>query len=1193
MKAKVLVAAVVLSLAMAPMAYADDAYDLNGSSKGQVLDSVIVKEGASASSASVAGDVADGDMLAAASVVASGNCGETNDYYTGEALPGDNVKWTLYDDNSLVLSGTGRTDFYNESDSFWGFGSPVPGWYDYRESITKITVGNGITSIGSALFAHTAITSITLPGSIKEIDQIAFIGCANLTTVNLNVGLETIGSDAFANTAVTSLYLPKTVKTIHPSNFSSGMTSVGYKHGIDLANVTIDPANTHMGFIDGALYTNGMKTLTAVPNGFSGEFVVPAGVTEIDEEAFEGKGLTGITIPDSVTKIGAAAFNISQLTELTIPDSVTELGRSVCQSTPVVKAKIGSGVKDLGMNSLFTSCESLKEVEFSEGLEKVSDRSFGGCISLEEVKLPNSVKVIGEDAFNGCDVLSSVELGPNVEEIGDKAFANDPLLTKIDLPDGLKTIGTAAFYNTGIKEIVVPDSVTSIGVDAFPENAKITIPDTLVKKPDGSYKSRDLVTVLLYEVTNGQTEARSMLSLVNAFRTGSEAWYWNDTDTEKVQVSGLANLTYDYDLEAAAQVRAAEIAALFSHTRPDGRDCFSAVTEGTFYAQGENIAYGQPTAADVVEAWKETNEDYSGQGHRRNMLSENFNAIGVGHVVINGIHCWVQEFGYTNSPNTTKPTAKDGKEKVTIAIENDKVISHGDVTLSWTEKNLETGESTAVPNVSVTDVAFDVNEEVGRIGTATVQSVWTSKDKKIATIHNERVVAGDNRVITTIATKVFGEEKTAKVLVGIADFKNLNSAIAKAEGSPYADEVTISTDGTDVPRSKKWVTASAQKDLADALAAAKKVAADQLATQEQVNAAASKLNAAMTAYVPKAGTKEGKVLPTPTPVDPDNPDKPLAPAKWTRLAGNNAFETMAAIIDEGEFKAGGTVVLASLEGYWDALTAAGIAGLEEAPVIMSLPTGLSPQATAQLAKLAPEKIIVCGGTYWLPDELLTQAAAAAGTNPDVVRLAGDNAALTAGQIASYGKGNWSDTAIVATAGTFQDALAAAPVSYAMGMPIFLAQFDFAAEKGYITADTIAAMKASGIKQCYIAGGTYWLPKSITNDLNASGIQVLGQLGGDTAVETSVAIAKLATSDFGLSANGMGVADVRAHYDALASAAFCGRVGSVLVLVRDEKIAVASAFASEHAPEIAVGFVFGGANSVSDAALSAFGAATKH
>ena len=57
---------------------------------------------------------------------------------------------------------------------------------------------------------------------------------------------------------------------------------------------------------------------------------------------------------------------------------------------------------------------------------------------------------------------------------------------------------------------------------------------------------------VIIEPVFNQTEARSMLDSINAFRTGSDAWYWNSSNTEKVQATGLGELVYDYDLEKVA-----------------------------------------------------------------------------------------------------------------------------------------------------------------------------------------------------------------------------------------------------------------------------------------------------------------------------------------------------------------------------------------------------------------------------------------------------------------------------------------------------------------------------------------------------------------------------------------------------------------------------------------------------------------
>ena len=414
------------------------------------------------------------------------------------------------------------------------------------------------------------------------------------------------------------------------------------------------------------------------------------------------------------------------------------------------------------------------------------------------------------------------------------------------------------------------------------------------------------------------------------------------------------------------------------------------------------------------------------------------------------------------------------------------------------------------------------------------------------------------------------------------DTNALDEAIAEADKA--AQQSKVSTDGTDIDRTDKWATQKDVDDLAGAIEAARDVMANPTSTKAQVDKATKTLVSATKVFLKtlKPGTRQ---------------DEPPAPTDfaWTRLAGpagTGALDTMAAIIDAGNFQKGGTVVLASLEGYWDALTAAGIAGLENAPVVVTPQTELDAKSAEVIKQLAPSKIVICGGTYWISDSVVAQAVTAAGTNPPYVRLSGDNAAVTAAKIAEYGIRKWSNTAIVATAGTFQDSLAAAPVSYAQGMPIFLAQYDYATETGYITDDTIKAMKAVGITQCHIVGGEYWLPMSVHTALEKGGIKVLAQLGGASAVETSGMVADLAVSTFGMNANEMGAANVMQHYDALACAAFCGQNNSVLVLVRDGNCSVADSFVAPHAGEISHGYVFGGTASVSDASMKALEDAAK-
>lgn len=104
--------------------------------------------------------------------------------------------------------------------------------------------------------------------------------------------------------------------------------------------------------------------------------------------------------------------------------------------------------------------------------------------------------------------------------------------------------------------------------------------------------------------------------------------------------NGLSALTVNAKATQAAQVRAAEQAKSFSHTRPNGTSCFTALKEAgvSYRSAGENIAYGQRTPEAVVNAWMNS------AGHRANILGSQFTEIGVGYTVINGTPYWSQFF---------------------------------------------------------------------------------------------------------------------------------------------------------------------------------------------------------------------------------------------------------------------------------------------------------------------------------------------------------------------------------------------------------------------------------------------------------------------------------------------------------------------------------------------------------------------
>ncbi len=184
-----------------------------------------------------------------------------------------------------------------------------------------------------------------------------------------------------------------------------------------------------------------------------------------------------------------------------------------------------------------------------------------------------------------------------------------------------------------------------------------------------------------------QSNARTVLNMINSFRSSSDAWYWNSDNTTKTYVTA-SPLQYDYTLEKIAMQRACELIYLYEHQRPNGASVFTAYSDYgyTSKGKGENIAkityQGENTvnnAAAAHKAFREDDKYYEGQDHRRAMLDPRYTAVGVAHIYYfdgtSYIHFWAEEFGTTVS-NTAYTAPNDSQATVTLNDDKSVTISN-------------------------------------------------------------------------------------------------------------------------------------------------------------------------------------------------------------------------------------------------------------------------------------------------------------------------------------------------------------------------------------------------------------------------------------------------------------------------------------------------------------------------------------
>jgi len=288
---------------------------------------------------------------------------------------------------------------------------------------------DGYTSIGANAFAFTYITSISIPSSVTSIGQYAFIN-STLTTISIPASVTSIDQYAFSNSDIASI-------------------------NVALSN------NYYSSDINGVLFDVTGTTLIQYPRGKTqSSYIIPDGVTTIEQYAFQYSKLSQIAIPASVQTIGIYAFfnNISLTTIIFENNSkLTSIGNYAFASSPrnssLTSINIPASVTSIGDYAFQYS--SLSSITFDGNSVLTSIGNFAFSYSnISEIIIPPSVTSIGDYAFYLCVLLVNVQidLSSNLLSIGDNTFAGTDI-TSINIPPSVQTIGNNAF--NGIKNLNV------------------------------------------------------------------------------------------------------------------------------------------------------------------------------------------------------------------------------------------------------------------------------------------------------------------------------------------------------------------------------------------------------------------------------------------------------------------------------------------------------------------------------------------------------------------------------------------------------------------------------------------------------------------------------------------------------------------------------------------------------------------
>lgn len=373
---------------------------------------------------------------------------------------------------------------------------------------THVVIPEGVTVIGARAFAHyPELLGISLPSSVKRIDEYAFTDCYQLKSITVDPqnpvfrsednccieratnrlvfgcycsqipdGVAVIGIDAFWGCKnLKSITIPQSVLCIE---------SAAFFECVNLERVTFE---------------NGLKKIGSLAfcdcHKLS-EIEIPESVTEMVHNPFyKCEGLVSICVsPDNPVYHSESNCCIETNTgtlvcgckNSTIPDGIVAIGPGAfIGCTGLKNLVLPASVKEIE-NCAFYGCKSLKSIRFPEGTERICTNAFAECRNVVDIYISSSVIEIEDAVFSYCTALKSIKVSPDNQFYYSE---DDCCIRKSDdalafgcmnslIPDGVTEICGGAFYGcTALTGIYLPESVAKIGENAFSECYSLSFVD--------------------------------------------------------------------------------------------------------------------------------------------------------------------------------------------------------------------------------------------------------------------------------------------------------------------------------------------------------------------------------------------------------------------------------------------------------------------------------------------------------------------------------------------------------------------------------------------------------------------------------------------------------------------------------------------------------------------------------------------
>lgn len=430
-------------------------------------------------------------------------------------------------------------------------------------NLQSAKLNDSLTELGNGAFQNcNALSEVNIPDGITSIGESTFAYCYSLENIAIGRNVTTIGKSAFSNcTALKEIVLPDSVETLGEYSFYSASAAEQLKTGKNLTTIGVSAFSN----------CSALSEVKFFGADSTGEETEIGNLTAIGSYAFARcTALKKIEIPETVQTLGSLVFNQdTNLETISIPDSVTSVGAMIVNGTALAAKSLQNTPGYIYADGWLTQITDAKKEELSDEKNKVNintDTSstvkkketlsentrgiaanvFYECNGLSIVMLPEKVKTVGAYAFANCKSLETVrsKRGSALRMLETAAFYNSAKLTTASFltdaagKNGLETIGAYVFYGTAYRGANIPQTVKSIGKDAFKESALWQEAQSSGTAVVSTAKGMNEVVWVV-----GYIEGKSVGSVSMAGKKGIADYAFSECDTITA-VTDTANMEY-------------------------------------------------------------------------------------------------------------------------------------------------------------------------------------------------------------------------------------------------------------------------------------------------------------------------------------------------------------------------------------------------------------------------------------------------------------------------------------------------------------------------------------------------------------------------------------------------------------------------------------------------------------------------